>query len=250
MKKYILIGTIVLVSSLTALSFYQNEKEQVVNTKCQSPKMKIKVKSDFVYKVDSRFNTTVTLTQLNESNSFLDVFPKHSTENIDSLYNTEVVFLKSKDEEVKTLGTNHQFTENQLELLKSLSYSDNFYLRANFMNGNKEDYIVYYITIVPEQEAIFESDNEKLINYLQSESEEITASVSKDYLQPGKIKFTVNTHGNIRDIEIESSCGYTEIDIRMIELLNKVPGEWSPALNKQGQKVEQTLVFFYGLIGC
>jgi len=36
----------------------------------------------------------------------------------------------------------------------------------------------------------------------------------------------------------------------MIELITKTPGEWQPAENYKGEKVDQELVVSFGLMGC
>ena len=41
-----------------------------------------------------------------------------------------------------------------------------------------------------------------------------------------------------------------EIDEKMIELILNMSGEFFPAENAQGQKVEQELVVSFGLMGC
>jgi hypothetical protein len=40
------------------------------------------------------------------------------------------------------------------------------------------------------------------------------------------------------------------LDKEVLELIVKMPGNWEPAENANGEKVEQELVFAFGIIGC
>lgn len=47
-----------------------------------------------------------------------------------------------------------------------------------------------------------------------------------------------------------SSSGYAALDERVIQLVNTLPGNWEPATNAAGEKVEQEFVFSFGTVGC
>jgi len=65
-----------------------------------------------------------------------------------------------------------------------------------------------------------------------------------------KIRFTISTEGEITNIRHDSISRYASIDKRMIKFLKKIPGEWQPAENAKGEKVEQDLVFTFAIPGC
>ena len=79
---------------------------------------------------------------------------------------------------------------------------------------------------------------------------DITSVFDESTLQPGKIRFTVGKDGSISNVSLISSSDYPSIDARMLELLLNIPGEWEVAENSKGEKVDQTLTFFYGKMGC
>ena len=54
----------------------------------------------------------------------------------------------------------------------------------------------------------------------------------------------------MKDVILISSSGYDSIDERMVGLITDLPGKWKPAENLKGQKVDEQLVFSFGLIGC
>ena len=158
-------------------------------------------------------------------------------------------------EEKSAEGAGFELNMQQIELLKSADYSDNFSLVANckgkHKNVKKEEYdLAYYLTVVPEKQARYESGVEGFVEYLQKASQEAVAHASEDELEPGKIGFTVNAQGTISAVELIESSGYSDIDQTMMELVRNTPGTWEPAANEKGETVDQKLVFFFGMIGC
>ena len=74
--------------------------------------------------------------------------------------------------------------------------------------------------------------------------------IKKDQLRPGKVHFTITPEGKIGTVQMRETSGYPAIDAHLVELINNMPGEWIPATNAQGKKVEQEWVFFFGFEGC
>ena len=60
----------------------------------------------------------------------------------------------------------------------------------------------------------------------------------------------ITTDGTVSDVILESTSGYDSIDDKMIELIKSMPGKWNAATDSQGEKVEQELVYSFGLVGC
>jgi hypothetical protein len=215
----------------------------------------IKFKDDLFYNVDSRFNTTIAKEDLFRAQSIIDIVPKEVTESIE-FYNDNEVTIFIGDEEVKEIGHGDKLNETQMELFQSTDYSTNIRISANFKKRNaytdflEDDYMTYYMTIVPENEATYIEGQDALFKYLRENSKETTSTITRDKLKPGKVNFTVTKTGAIEKVKLTSTSGYDFVDEALIELITKIPGEWEPASNTNGINVDQEFVFFFGLQGC
>jgi len=267
MKKSILIFCTVLTTlSLTAYGFKNwsktgTDQEETSCNRSDIPEYDIpnpnekQTEPDFFYDVDSRFASTITKDNLHNAKSIIDIIPKEATKGIKSFQNVKVAVLPEGEERIE-MGDSDVLNPAQLNLLKSSEYSTNFYIRADYKRKNpdtgeiKDEYLVYYMTIVPEKEAEFKDGHLVLIDYLKENSKEETTSVKEDQLKPGKVHFIVTKNGELANVKLESTSGYTSVDKKMIELITNMPGKWDPATNSKGEKVDQELVFSFGLIGC
>jgi hypothetical protein len=212
---------------------------------------------DFVYNVDSRYLITMTKEELDKVRSMSDFLSLEEQQSIVSFKSVKVSFL---DHDYKSIiseaGQGDAFNAAQIKLLQSAPYSTNILLRAEYQQKNwvtgvlEESYTTPHITVVPEKEAKYVEGEEALISYLKDNSKEKTADVIQANLQPGKVSFTVTSKGEISNVELLSTSGYSEIDKTMIQLINNTPGKWEPAENSHGEKVDQELVFSFGTIGC
>lgn len=213
--------------------------------------------TDFIYKIQNRFNTTLTKSQVQHATSIIDLVPKEETEYLIDYKNVLVAkTILVKDKDVEVWGENEILNENQKNLLSSLNYSDNYFINADCIkryskSDISENYrLVYYLTVVPEQEAYYNLGYDGLIDYLKIETKKLVSTTSKNDLKPGRINFTISPKGKVESVSISSSCNYPEIDRKMEKLMNKLPGTWIPAKNAEGENIAQQLVFFYGIEGC
>jgi hypothetical protein len=209
--------------------------------------------SDFDYDVNSRYMATITKDKLFKATSVLDIVPQNAEwQNIP--FETVAVAVLQNDNEIREIGNDKELNVAQINLLKSTDYSTDFYIRGRGKNnhpktGKIEDY-VYYLTIVPEKEAEYTIGNDAFIAYLKENSKEQIKYVEESLLRPGKIQFTITKEGTIENVELISTSGYFNIDSMMIELISNSPGKWKPAENSVGEKVNQKLVFSFGMMGC
>lgn len=215
---------------------------------------------DLLYKVDHRFRTSVTKETLHKATSILDMLPEEATESIVTYKKVKVAVLHNGRETygmgASELGTTDRLTPAQVQLLQSTDYSSDILIRADYQTRNphtgelQNDYLSYYLTIVPEKEAAFPGGYDALIHYLKENSRYFSLIIKKDQLEPGKVSFTVTREGNIADVVLASTSGYSSIDERLVELIRTMPGAWDPATNSRGEKIDQQLVFFFGMEGC
>lgn len=209
---------------------------------------------NFIYKIDSRFIWNVTKAQINKATSILDIYPKEATEGMSDFSNVQVTLMQD-GEEISEFGDSEQLNDAQKKLLENLDYSSNFYVRAdygkfNYVTGQNTNYIVYYITVVPEKEATYAKGNDGLIDYLRTNSQAEASMVETDKLQPGRINFTVTKEGKVTNVDLDATSGYIALDKKMVDLITNLPEKWNAATNAKGEKVEQELVFFFGIEGC
>ena len=243
MKKYILFFGIIL-ASLSIMAFISFDKIDA-NTDL-----------DLVYKVDSRFMATVTKSQLDEATSVLDLVPKVATHwwKMDFKKISVSIVDSQGNDEAQSVGYSKTLSPAQIMLLRSVDYSTDFYIKARGTEihpatGQIEEY-VYYFSVIPEREASYEKGEKAFVQYIRDGLKEYTADITLDRLRPGQVEFTVSTDGTIKGIQLLSSSGYKTIDNTLAQLIKDMPNTWVPARDYKGERVEQKLVFFFGLEGC
>ena len=180
MKKYIIFLSTVFAFYLMAFTIFSTKK-------AESPKktMHCQVANfdpfdvfkpvDIFYKVDSRFNNTVTLEQLQNATSITSLFPDSSIPDDLEYYNVELSILH-QDGNITVKGENDQLNPNQLKLIQSIEYSNDILLSAKFgkkgagCRGANDRAMAYYMTVIPEKEAVYKKGNEALISYLKEQT--------------------------------------------------------------------------------
>lgn len=259
-KNLLLIGVIVLSTfGLLVISFTSNspatpkpEKKDDKGTTCRT---KVEAPRNFHYHVGSRFSNTITREQLHHASSVNDITIKDAAFSIESMWEVELhQHLPGKDWIAK--GDNDELTERQIEILQSMEYSSDYNItglckRKHTGTGEIIDgYFDHYFTVVPEKEASYEGGTEAVKDYLISSSSVLTNFLDPEQLHPGKIRFVVTKNGKISEVSVEASCGYENVDNRLVEIVKDMPEKWEAAENAEGKKIDQELVFFYGQIGC
>lgn len=193
-----------------------------------------------------------------------DLMPDHGikedlNKNIFSLRDVEI-----KIEPVRAMcgkiqlekSNSNVLNEAQKSMLKTANYSDNFQLEGfitetKFIkDANKDRYFNYNMKVVPEYQASYKAGNDALLDFLKTECQTTIASVQKGHLKSGNIGFTITTEGIVSNIDLRTTCGYPDIDKKMMELIDRLPEGWNVAMNAKNEKIDQTLVFSYGLGGC
>ena len=207
------------------------------------------------YNIDSRYIATITKEDLYKAKSIIDILPEKATKSITSFQAVKVSILDN-DQETSEIGVDDVLTTAQIKLLQSTDYSTNIYIKADcrsknaFMGGFDKKHLTYFITIIPEKEAEFKGGHDALIDYLKESSKEETAIIKQDHLRPGKVSFTITKKGTPANVKLTSTSGYPSVDEALVELIMTMPGKWDPATNSKGEKVDQELIFFFGLQGC
>ncbi len=217
---------------------------------------------EFFYDVAPRYKMTFTKTEIGLVRSIADF------ENLDfnhparmtNIVSCQSVLVSTLDDNYKPIekleSESVEFNAAQLNLFQSVSYSTDILIQSEYklkIPGTERivsEGATPHVTIVPEKQTEYVGGKQAFLDYLKSKSLEQTASVKEGKLQPGKVRFTVTKDGTISNAILIATSGYSSIDLLMTELISKAPGKWKPASDGNGNKVEQQLVFSFGIIGC
>ncbi|MBX2877697.1 MAG: hypothetical protein KTR30_36595 [Saprospiraceae bacterium] len=267
MRKSILIfGTLLVGLSLMAFSFLaRNKVEHTTAEKTANPAPLFDydlgnivgpVKhSDLIYKVGSRYIHTISKADLHNAKSITDILPEQTSETNGSYRNVQIsVFENGK--KISELSEDATLNKAQIKLLQSTDYASNIQVSALYEDEQTKkrnrsyDALMYYLSIIPEEEAEFAEGYDALISYLKENSKKHTSVIHNGHLRAGQFSFTITKAGTINQVEMKSTSGYEAVDQVLIDLIKEMPGKWKPAIDANGNKIDQELVFFFGLEGC
>lgn len=216
-----------------------------------------KEKTEIFYGVGPRFMMTKTKQELKNIKSVLDFNFCDNPESIVSYSKVSVIVLDHEYNFVRQIdGQEADFNSEQLELLNTVPYSTDLLIRADFKqfgmlsNQLESNYTTPHITVVPEKQAVYRRGEQTLVEYVKNNTLDYASSISKAELRPGKVRFTVSTTGKVENVFLESTSGDVSFDNDVKKLISKMPGSWTPAEDENGNKVEQQLVFTFGIVGC
>lgn len=268
MKKNILIFGIVLsVLALVAFGFMSMNdsgldqsktliSENVASNTLVIEKIENKIFPDFIYDVGTRFGP-ITRKELNNARFFQNYIGEEHAQRIVSYESLSVIVIKNDEQsDIRETAYGDELNAAQLKFMQSFDYSTNFMIRADYTEKHKEtgelkdEYWTPHLTLVPEKQAAYLPGKDALKKFLKEKCEVQLAVVDPEKLKPAKLYFTVTKTGAIENVRLDRPSGYPEIDKLMIELISKTPGEWEPAENAKGEKVNQELVVSFGLMGC
>ncbi len=209
------------------------------------------------YDLGSRFELTVTKEQLRSAKTIYDIVPGDPQQEIVSYSSVSIrTFADEQQTNNVVVGDDPVLDKAQLELLWSLDYSSNFLIRAQFTEKDaatgttRGNYASPHVTIVPEHEAVNSMGKEAMIAHVQNGTSAFAYLVDAQTLRSGKVHLTVDKAGTVSDVRLSESSGYPALDARVLDLLNTLPGTWTPATNGAGEAVEQEFVFSFGTVGC
>ena len=213
--------------------------------------------TEIAFDVDNRFILTVTKEKLHAAKTIYDIVPGDPKVEVVSYSSVSIrTYVDEQQTDIVEIGDRPELTPAQRELLRSLDYSSNFLIRAEFRQKSGEtgqtswNYASPHITIVPEKQAVNSDGKEAMIAHVKKGTSGFGYMVDANTLRSGKINFTVTQDGTLSDVHLTSSSGYAALDERVIQLVNTLPGSWEPATNAAGEKVEQEFVFSFGTVGC
>ncbi len=209
------------------------------------------------FDLDSRFLLTVTKEQLRTARTIYDIVPGEPEHEIVSYSSVSIrTYVNEQETDIAAVGTGPVLDPAQLALLRSLDYSSNFLIYAQFTEkdattgATRGNYASPHVTIVPEHQATNSLGKEALVAHVRNGTSALAYVVDAEKLRSGKVHFTVDRSGAVTGIRLSESSGYPLLDQRVLELLNTLPGTWQAATNAKGEAVEQEFVFSFGIVGC
>ena len=75
-------------------------------------------------------------------------------------------------------------------------------------------------------------------------------TINTDNLSMGLINFNVSSTGELSNIRLVSSSGNTDMDNKIMELIESLRGSWKPGRDVNGNTVDQKLVLTFPIGGC
>lgn len=256
MKKTILITSLAIIAlGLTAFGVIsQNNLEAKTVTQLETKEDLQTINTNFVHDVGPRFSP-IKKNDLYSATSIRDFLSQESFNSILNLKSVNVVIIKNEGQtNIQELGYTKTLTPGQLKLFKSLDYDSQFNIRAEFTEVNKQtgllqhNYDSPHLSVVPEKQAIYANGSKVLIDFLRQESKAYLAKENADVkeIKPTKMHFIVTIDGSIKNVRLDKKSIYPNIDKKMIELIESTAGDWIPAENSKGEKVEQSLCVTFG----
>jgi hypothetical protein len=248
--------------SLTAF-INSNWNDTKTNNVCSAPNELIDPPT-FFYDLSSGNKNIVTKERMHNAKTVADLFPdfqmQEDVKNKSSVLRDVKISVGAPHGHCSmgsfTIEDGNSFTDEHVKLLQSADYGTNFNLEGYTVPNivvpdlNKKRYFNYSMTVVPENQATYRVGNEALINFLSTKCQSTIDKVERGHLKSGNISFTVTKEGSLSNIELQSTCGYPSVDGRMMDLMDRLPTVWNVATDSNGEKIEQTLVFSYGVGGC
>ncbi len=213
-------------------------------------------KSDFEYRVSSRFVYSKDKNELAAATSLRDLIEVRSMQQIQNYWNIEMCqFDEDGTRRGIAKGESDFLTSEQKELLTSLDYTSDLFIVGDYMRKFNsgivaEDTLVYVLSVSPTTWAEYAGGQEALVSYLKENTYNEVNNLRGEQLQSGMIEFVVTKDGSVEQVDLLSTSGYSSIDQKFVQLIEAMPAKWEPAKNDQGENVHQKMVFFFGLMGC
>ena len=208
---------------------------------------------DINFRVRGKNERPVTKQKLNSAIALNDIFD-HYPDNWIDLYESVEISAEINGKIEKASGSNKVLNKEQKRILHSAEIADNInilvnYKVKNYQTGHFDDkHINYIMTVIPEKEAEYKGGYDELIHYFGEKSTSEIAAINTGQLETAYIQFTVTENGEISDIDLKKTSGYSQIDKLMFELIRDMP-KWNPAENSKGEKVSQNFEFALAVPG-
>ena len=208
---------------------------------------------DLYFGIDTQ-GTAIKKTDIDKATTIYDFLNEGEKQQIAHLNSVEIIIIKDgRRTDIREFGESDQLTNAQIKLLRSADLFTQFSIRTDFKAKNsktgrlEERFFNPHLTIVPEKQVTYANGKEALINYFKDNSKYNINIIKTDSFNAVMLYFTVTKQGKISNVyQRQMSTGYPSIDKKFIDLIKNTPGNWIPAENTKGEKIDQELVFTFG----
>ena len=264
MKKSLLIIVAVLATcSLLAVGFINRSESTAGNCQTEPLDQAIELQTidknvelDFMYNISSRFAHVISKEDLHGATTMLDLLSEEARQKVVECFYTKIVLLDEGEKAIEE-GQKCLLTPEQLTLLNTMDYGTDFYIHINYRTKNnftglstQDDEMVYYKTVIPEQEATYAEGAEGLLAFLKENSSAQRATMQPEEVRPGRIVFKVTKAGVVDEVELLQTSGSESMDEKLQTLILQTSNKWQPATNSDGETRDQLLHFTFGKMGC
>ena len=197
-----------------------------------------------------RTGKAITQEKLNNAKTIIDIIEGFPLNWI-SGYNSVTVSSSVNGKIVEEHGKDENLTVAQKELFNNAS---SILIIVQYQKENNSGEIqnrqmnVPFV-VTPEKEAEFVGGYDKMIEYLKENSLAKIDAKEFSHLPQPTISFIVSKEGNVEKVSLKETSRDEEIDQLLIKLVKNMP-KWNPAINKNGQAIEQEFSLNIGQNGC
>ena len=197
-------------------------------------------------KVTSANLQTVTKTNLTKANTLLDINPRYPTTWIAS-YSHVVLTAILNGNEMTAISVNDTLTSEQKTLLNKVETGAEIkvevkYTPENSLLFNEEKIIDFMFEVGPAIDAEFIGGDEKLDQYLRSNTADKLSKEVLETMQAWGVKFFIDAEGNVVDVAPAQKCKDERLDATLLEAICNMP-KWKPAVSTKGEKIKQEFLF-------
>jgi hypothetical protein len=208
---------------------------------------------DLYFGIDSR-GSAIKKTDIDKATTIYTFLNEGEKKQIAHLNSVEIIIIENgRRTDIRSYGESDQLTDSQIKLLRTAELFTQFSIRTDFKTKNtktgklEERFFNPHLTIVPKKQATYVNGKEALITYFKDNSKENMSVIKGNNLGAVMLYFTVTKNGTVSNVYQElMKTGYPSIDKKFIELIKKIPGQWTPAENSKGEPIDQELVFTFG----
>lgn len=255
----VIIGLVLIAAGSAALVEKPSAENAGCNAEIEPTKKSLKANSEvnpFFFDVGNRFGKALTKKEMLEMNSIQDFCNLQMRKEFVSfsLLTTKIL---NREHSIAVTTETGDFTDEHRSIIRRAEISDDLLFTAACKRRNlhREGYffndtIVYYATVVPPTPAQYSAGIHGLKTWIEKQMRNNTYMLDPQRIEQGRIRFIIDKAGTVADAQLESTCGFPELDKQALELLKSLPGSWSPAKDDLGNPVNQSLVFSFGSVGC
>ncbi len=205
------------------------------------------------YEISPTYKKSIKKEILNDAKTLKDINPEFPSSWIETYHSIEVSTTNDGNT-ISIASKTVKLNKQQLSAINKANVGTDIhvsvhYTPKNSTPGNKRE-IKFTYTIVPEIEAKFSDDYQKLKDYLKTNVIDKLSKDVKATLENMSVNFTIGVDGKPINAMVKTTSKDKKVDQLIIDMITNMPS-WQPAELTNGSKIEQDFVLTVGsMIGC